>query len=101
MGVDYSANFGFGIQVDPNYYDEHQDDIYDILDDLPDYLFYFKIGAGNYTGDTDDFYICINNPLENGYNNLEEKANFLLSILDDKGIKYIDKPDIVGGLEIY
>lgn len=101
MGVDYSANFGFGIQVDPNYYDEHEDDIYDILEDLPEDLCYFFVGEGNYTGETNECYICINDPLEKGYNFLEDKAYYLLSVLDEKGIKYINKPDILGGLYVH
>jgi hypothetical protein len=63
MGVDYSGNYGIGIQVY-----------------TPD----FEIGEGNYTGDNDDIYIVIDNPFEDGYCALGEKANKLIEFLQQK-----------------
>lgn len=106
MGVDYSGNYGIGIKITLPELDENHEWFGDeigrldeILDDT-DY-YYFEVGAGSYTGESNDLYICIDEPFSDGYCGLEEKANKLLKFLQQNKIEFEGKVDIVGGLNIH
>lgn len=105
MGANYSGNYGIGIQVfTPNFKEE--DDYYEdglgyiesILENTNYY--YFETGDGSYTGDTNNVYIVIDNPFQDGYCALGEKADKLIQFLQENNITFEGKIDVVGGLSI-
>lgn len=105
MGVDYSGNFGIGVQIksqilteDHEYYEDFIGYLDNALDDT-DY-FYFEVGDGMYSGEDNDVYVCIDNPFENGYCGLEEKVSVFYSFLAKNGLERIGEVDVVGGLEV-
>lgn len=105
MGVDYTGNYGIGVQVylpdfeeDHEWYDDRLGYLEDVLENAP--YSYFEVGEGNYTGEDDDIYICIDKPFENGYD-ITEKVNSLLEFLENTELTVIGKVDEVGGLRIW
>jgi hypothetical protein len=106
MGVDYTGNYGIGVRIltpDLDEDEQYQGDTISWIDDIlasTDYS-YFEVGSANYSGEENDIYVTIDNPFENGYCGLEEKANNLIQFLQDKGIEFEGTVDVVGGLEIW
>jgi len=105
MGVDYSGNFGIGVQIkrlEISEDSEYDGDFIWYLDDAlegTDY-YYFEVGEAMYVGGENDLYVCINNPFENGYYGLEEKVSVFYSFLAKNGLEAIGEVDVVGGLEV-
>jgi hypothetical protein len=97
MGVDYSAYYGIGIQVDK----EDEISIDSFLEDEvenEEYSF-FETGSASYGGDA-EYYVIIKDPFKNGLNNLEKQKETLLYYLDSKGLTTIGEFGVVGGLLI-
>lgn len=106
MGVDYSAHYGIGIKITLPEFDEDHKWFEDELGWLDEILestgyFYFEVGDSMYTGKSNKFYICIDEPFSEGYCGLKEKADKLLEFLQENEIKFEGKVGIVGGLEIW
>lgn len=114
MGVDYSGNYGVGVQVEfDNLYEaiaekykvdveSASDYITDYLDDLitgTDYN-YFELGEGFYTGQPNEVYIEINDVFKDGYD-ISDKVSNLIKFCEDNGLTMVGEVDVVGGLEIY
>lgn len=106
MGVDYTGNYGIGIQIYKKEFDaDHEwfEDFEGCLDELigeKDY-YYFEVGSHMYGGDENELYLCIDEPFKNGYCGLEEKVSVLLSFLAENEIEYEGTVDVVGGLNIW
>lgn len=106
MGVDYTGNYGIGIQVFmPEFEEGHE--YYEYSEDewLEDILFnteysYFEVGSGAYSGNRNQFYIEINNPFENGYN-IQDKVDKLMDFLKTNDIPYEGKVNVIGGLNVW
>jgi hypothetical protein len=106
MGVDYSGNYGIGIQVALPDFEEDSDWYEDELGFLESILlgtnyYYFEVGEGSYTGNTDNIYICIDNPFKDGYCALGYKSDVLIKFLQENKIEFYGTIDVVGGLRIY
>lgn len=120
MGVDYSANFGFGVKVKinipkswlvDNEYDEDDseglelDYLDDVLQGTP--YQYFETGSSNYGGDDGDFYITdprVEEMLDKGeYESLDlgKSVKELLQTVSGLGMESVGNPSIVGGLHIW
>lgn len=103
MGVDYTGNYGVGIKIQlPIFDEEHEyyEDEESWLDQiLGEEYSYFDIGAGSYTGEENEFYVCLKNPFKDGYN-ITEKVERLKTFLSENGIKSFGEVDEVGGLLI-
>lgn len=103
MGVDYSANYGFGVKVLRN----KEEDFIDWLDEQLENteLYYFEVGSSSYGGEENEVYVCINIEDEidkdNGYDFIKYSADELTKILSKKGIGFVGVPNIVGGLNIW
>lgn len=114
MGVDYSGNYGVGVQVE-------FDNLYNVIaekyevdtDDAEEYALeyldellegtnynYFEVGDGNYSGQQNEVYIEINDVFKDGYD-IREKVTNLIKFCEDNGLTMIGEVDVVGGLEIY
>mgnify|MGYP001546892265 FL=1 len=106
MGVDYTGNYGIGVNIYEKEFEEDSDYASDFISYLDDILedtnyYYFEVGHANYGGDSNDIYVCIDNPFENGYCSLEEKASDLLAFLTKNKIEYEGIVDVVGGLNVW
>lgn len=105
MGVDYRANYGFGVKVThiPTEVDQYKIEALEyLLEDSP--YTYFEVGSA-YDDDETDVYIIndevINELLkDNGYYCIESYAEDMKEFLKLKGIEYNGVPNIVGGLYI-
>lgn len=100
MGVDYDANYGFGVQVEiPTVDDKLQ-----YLEDLcKDTKFSYFVEGSYYDNDEDYYYIISDEAeeaMENGDYNIVRYVNELLDFLVNNNITYIGNPRIVGGLLI-
>lgn len=96
MGVDYRANYGIGIGIQSMDFDDDNinESIQDIecMDEFLDYYVYeyedespyrwFQTGEGDYTGDTNDFFVVLKKPFANGFETLEQQRLDLLKFLD-------------------
>lgn len=114
MGVDYSGNYGVGVQVEfDNLYEviaeEFEVDVDDASAYVLDYLdnllqgtdyYYFEVGDGNYSGQTNEVYIEINDVFKDGYD-IREKVTNLIKFCEDNGLTMVGEVDVVGGLYIY
>jgi hypothetical protein len=103
MGVDYSANFGIGVQIDIESMGfESNGEVYDFLETIlenTEYK-YFETDASGYTGNIGKFYIIINNPFSESYDIIRKVRLFDL-FLSKNNVKYFGyRIDIVGGLRI-
>lgn len=112
MGVDYSGNYGVGVQVEfdnlfeiiakEHKVDKESIDIIDYLDDLlqgTEYN-YFELGEGFYTGQPNEIYIEIIDVFKDGYD-ISDKVTNLIKFCEDNGLTMIGEVDVVGGLEIH
>ena len=106
MGVDYSGNYGVGIQVylpdfeeDEEWWDDSLGYLESILKDTS--YSYFQVGDGNWTGVEDDIYVVIDNPFEDGYCALGEKVDKLIQFLQENKLEFEGSVDVVGGLRIW
>ncbi len=80
------------------------DYVYDYLDDTltdDDPYNYFEVGSGDYTGEENDWYLCINEPFENGIEGFVKKVDDFKNFLSKNNISYEGDVDCVGGLNIY
>ena len=106
MGVDYTGNYGIGVNIYEKEFEEGSDYEGDFISYLEDILegtdySYFEVGHANYGGDINDIYVCIDNPFKNGYCGLEDKASTLLTFLAKNEIEYEGVVDVVGGLNVW
>ena len=106
MGVDYRANYGIGVKLENLDFDKLDSDyMEEYLDNLPEPegidVEYFEVGEGSYSGEDNDFYLCIKNPMNEGVKVLKNKIDLFGNYLRRNNIKYIGKVDCVGGLNIY
>lgn len=114
MGVDYSGNFGIGIQVEFNNLfeviaeecevdvDDAEEYTLEYLDDLlqgTDYD-YFEVGDRFYSGQPNEVFIVIKDVFKDGYD-ITEKVTNLIKFCEDNGLTMVGEVDVVGGLEIY
>jgi len=104
MGVDYTGNYGIGVKVlkkefeeESEYYEDFNTYLDDILENTNYY--YFEVGEGSYTGEDNDFYICISNPFEDGLN-IKDKVFAFYSFLRENNIEFEGEFNEVGGLLI-
>lgn len=105
MGVEYSGNYGIGVRVKDKEFEQESEwfeDFWGYLDDvLEDTSYsYFEVGEGSYTGESNDIYVCIDNPFDNGYD-IRDKVSAFKSFLAEKGIEYYGDVDEIGGLNVY
>lgn len=121
MGVDYSANFGFGVKViqtpvprqwliDNEYEEDDADDLglfREYLDEVlqSTRLRYFEVGSSSYGGDG---HLVVYDPLfEDGLTkgnydiNIRATADYITSTLDSLLISYEGQPTLIGGLHIW
>lgn len=104
MGVDYTANYGFGVKIIKN---DEEDFLYWLDQKLEDTegINYFEVGSESYGGDENDIYVVIDVEdqidKQNGYEFLNRIADELINILKEKGIDFEGVPNIVGGLNIW
>lgn len=110
MGVDYSANFGIGVELQNIEFPEYSDtydgptNMYEYLEGLPQSdsvsIMYFESGDGVYTGKDRTFYLCFRKPLDGGVESLKNKIKVFKKYLKENNIKYFGEIDLVGGLHI-
>jgi len=103
MGVDYTGNYGIGLRIQlPIFEEEHQyyEDEESWLDQiLGEEYYYFDVGEGSYTGEDNDYYVCLKKPFKDGYDILDKVVE-LKKFLSDNGIEFFGEVDEVGGLLI-
>jgi len=104
MSVDYRGNYGIGIQVVRQEFEEGHEYYEDFLgwldEQLDGYAYdYFEVGESTYVGGEDEIYVSFKDPFRNGYD-LEASVDELLAFLKINKIEYIGKVDVVGGLRI-
>lgn len=104
MGVDYTANYGFGVKIIRNEEEDFLDWLDQKLEDTEG-INYFEVGSDSYGGDENEIYVCIDVEdqidKQNGYEFLNSYADELMNILKEKGIDFEGVPNIVGGLNIW
>lgn len=114
MGVDYSGNYGVGVQVEFDNLFEAIAERYGVdTDDAEEYTLeyleelleetdynYFEVGDGNYSGQPNEVYIEVNDVFKDGYD-ITEKVTNLIKFCEDNGLTMVGEIDVVGGLEIY
>lgn len=104
MGVDYTANYGFGVKIIRNEEEDFLDWLDEKLEDTEG-IAYFEVGDECYSGNENEIYVCINVEDEiakqNRYEFLSGAADELMEILTEKGIEFEGVPNIVGGLNIW
>lgn len=114
MGVDYSGNYGVGVQVSFENLKERiikececeEEEVHWYYSEFIDFvlkdtsLLYFEVGEGAYTGEQNKFYIVMDDPFKGGYDITEEVIEFEKK-LKDIGFVLIGETDVVGGLEIH
>jgi hypothetical protein len=107
MGVDYTANYGIGVQLVNLDFEELELDIEtmdEYLDDLPSNeisTYYFEVGSGSYTGEDNEYYLCFKYSFKDGLDVLESKLKLFKDYLDSNKIEYIGEIDLVGGLNVW
>ena len=109
MGVDYTANYGIGVKLESLDFEElNLEDIEcmdEYLDELPEpegiETEYFEVGEGSYTGEDNDYYLCIKSPMNEGVRELKKKIDLFGNYLRRNNIKYVGKVDLVGGLNVW
>jgi len=105
MGVDYTGNYGAGIQIIlPEFEEGHEfyEDEFSWLDDLledTDY-YYFEVGEEMYGGEKNEIYVCISEPFKKGFYDLDFKIDAFLAFLRENKIETVGEFDVVGGLLI-
>lgn len=104
MGVDYTANYGFGVKIIRNEEEDFIEWLYEKLGDTKG-IYFFETGREYYGGVENEIYVCINveNEIDkqNGYEFLNGVAEELMNILKEKAIEFEGVPNIVGGLKIW
>lgn len=100
MGVWHDAVFGIGVKlVNIEFEGNHRENMYEFLEEKlsnSDYIF-GEVGSGAYTGEENDFYIFIENPLED-ISKLKEKITELKKFLKDNQINYMGDVGLLGGV---
>lgn len=104
MGVDYTANYGIGFQVNVPDYDELEEmnlDLDSYLSDiLPSNTSYFEVGQGNYTGEQNDYYVILDDD-EINESLLERCEELRAKLLSEGLISSDNKVSVVGGLNVW
>lgn len=104
MGVDYTSHYGVGIKIQlPTFEEEHeyyQDEESWLDQTLGEEYDYFDIGEGSYTGEENEFYVCLKNPFKDGYD-ITERVREMKTFLFDNNIEFFGEVDEVGGLLIH
>lgn len=111
MGVDYKANYGLGIELRSSEIvknlrlpeDPEDLEVYEIMEglSLPSNLRLIQSGDGGYTGDVNDYYIILKEPLSNGITGLKEKSDALIDYVRSLGFTTPDEVQLVGGLYVF
>ena len=109
MGVDFSANYGVGVElVNIDFEELDMDGIEymdEYLEELPEpdsiQIGYFEVGQGNYTGETNTFFLCVKASLADGETEFLRKISAFKDYLKDNKIEYKGEVDFVGGLLIH
>lgn len=111
MGVDYKASFGLGVEIKNFEFkkalllpeDPPDLDICELMESftVPNDLRLLESGDGGYTGDDNEYYIVLKDPLSNGISGLKEKSDYLISWVRDQGFTTPDEIELVGGLHVY
>jgi hypothetical protein len=102
MGVDYRAHAGVGIQVEVKevegfeYFNEYLEDALDL-----EKYFFFESGEGAYSGEDNDYFICIEQPFTDGLINLNKLKDDLLTHLSELEIEVKGVFDVQVGLEVW
>lgn len=105
MGVDYTGHYGLGFNVNlPEFEEDHEffEDPIGFLDSIckETEFDYFEIGDGNYTGNSNNYYVVLDNPFSNGLD-ISENANKLKLFLTENNVSFDGEIDVVGGLEVW
>lgn len=109
MGVDYSGNYGIGVQIvepdEENYPNDLDDPCMDeyvdwIVSQLKTECYYFSIGDQCYSGKTNDYYIVIDQPFIDGKFQ-QQKTDQLIKELKALNVEYYGNIDCVGGINIH
>lgn len=99
MGVYYTSIFGIGYKIaekvfeDDTCMDEYLDDM------CNDKFKYFQTGEGDYTGESNEWYVVLKNPFEKTLD-LTDQKNELYNFLTDNGIEIIGDFGLKGGLYV-
>ena len=109
MGVDYTANYGIGVELISLDFDELDMDDMEYMDEYleelpkPDniQIEYFEVGQGNYTGEDNTFFLCVKASLTDGETEFKRKISVFKEYLEDNKIEYKGEVDFVGGLLIH
>jgi hypothetical protein len=109
MGVDYDATFGIGVKVhEPDFETPEMEDLG--IDDMCEWLEhitentnfeYGEMGCGSYSGRPNDYYIFIKDPLKEGIDKLQDKADELMLFLKEKDISFEGEIDLIGGIHMW
>lgn len=115
MSVEYVANYGIGFQVEINSKEYCSvdgieidnsltaEEYVDIIFENPEssHFCYFSVGKGLWTGEKNEVYICINKPLKEIAQDLQQHENQLLQFIQANGLNTIGDFGLVGGLYTY
>ncbi len=106
MGVDYTANYGLGVEISTKHKlvgeDEGYEDILLFLDkNLNGKYEYFEEGAGSYTGEENFVYVVLKRGLACGIDKLEAEKEALLKHLKELDVEVLSEFDVVGGLLVW
>ena len=100
MGVDYKSRFGIGYKIAEQIF-EDDTCMYEYLEDLCEDKFkYFETGEGDYTGESNEWYVVLINPFLESLD-LTKRKEELFNFLSENNIEIIGDFGLVGGLHIY
>lgn len=103
MGVDYEAKYGVGVKL--AMLSEEENDMTYYCDELEHKskgrFACVEVGCGDYSGEDNEFYICLKNPFENGGGGVSEKICELNRFLKENNVKTVGTIDVVGGLYMW
>ncbi len=106
MGVDYTAHYGLGVQISNKHKLVGEDKDFECMQDwleenLNEKYRSFETGEGDYTGEDNDFYVCLSGDLACGIENLQAEKEKLLAHLKELDIEVLSDFDVVGGLQVW
>lgn len=106
MGVDYSANFGIGYKikkVSEEVLEEYDVDIGYFFDEklqpYKDEVSYFETGYGRYTGEDNEYFLVLKNPLS--ILDLTHVKETLDVVIYELGLETDSEFGLVGGLLVW
>ena len=113
MGVDYSGHYGIGQQIKAVDFEENQkpkgfeecetfeEYIYELFDtDEAKGFSFFKVGAGNYSGEQDDLFIEIDDVFSDGLD-LTAKKKIFDEFIQKHNFETIGDFGLIGGIEVW